>query len=146
MKPYRKYACLIILLIALPIIIFAGFRGYQIYDQKTNYIFWGSPRFEEYTRQYKMTKEEAEEHLMNYLVENKLSYRPFPYQVVMADDGGYLFINDECKLSFGLLGYRVGASGEVEHVDYEKRLDVRYYDGNRDLEYRPTVYEGQITN
>lgn len=120
------------LLILAAVTLFAGC------GEKEKGAFHGDENYAALTRGYSRTKDEAEKLLHEHQTREGTSPSPspkygyFPYQVIYAHDGGYLFVVGDFKVSFSLEGYYVDAAGGVNWLDLERNLSVKDYRGSRE--------------
>ena len=98
-------------------------------------VFFGDPEVERRTQKFSRTMDQAEQLLIAHLENNNLmgEYVFFPYRIVYAHDGGYLFITGEFKINIRMKGFYVSPGGDVSFVDLERTIDERNYRGARDL-------------
>lgn len=125
------------LLIFAAILLSAGCR------EKEKTAFHGEEHYAAVTRDYSRTKGEAEKILHDHLTSSDQDTAPpyvyFPFQIIYAYKGGYLFVVGDFKVSFSLAGYYVNGQGTVTWLDLGKNLSVSDYKGSRE---KSNIFKG----
>jgi len=96
-------------------------------EGRDQYVYYGEKKFVEHVRQYTSTLKEARTLLASHLKTNNKKYYYHPDEVIVAFNGGYLFVQGDFKTKIRLKGYFVNGEGNVAFINTGKSISVTGY-------------------
>lgn len=113
--------------IALALVIALIISAIHNSNERERYTFKGEPAFQQQAEQLPLTLDQARQHLLAELQRTGKTYTPFPEEIILIHDRGYLFLNGEFKLNIQIKGYHVDPQGHVHQIDLQDSIPVKSY-------------------